>query len=303
MGLLGYGRAVHQPAPSALARAVEVAGPCAVVESVQRLDGGTHADTHLVRLSNPDLEVVLREFPIGDAAAENEARVLKALNGLDGLAPRLLDCEYGSAQTVRPWVLISRLPGHADITPRSPEASAGQLGQVLARLHAMPSIRYAALPSRLERDAASRANLHGPAAAAVDEQWDRISTAPRVLTHSDFWSGNVLWNDGVLSGVVDWTGGGTGPAGLDVGWCRLDLYLLYGEQIADVFLAAYQAAAATAEVTDSWLWDLWAVARSVTIVESWDANYAPLGRDDLTASELRRRHSEWTTRLTTQRQR
>jgi aminoglycoside phosphotransferase (APT) family kinase protein len=295
-GLLDYGRAVHQPDPSALGRAVDVAGPFAVVESVRRLNGGTHADTHLVRLTNPDLDVVLREFPTGDAAAEDEARVLRALNGLDGLTPRLLDSEVDAAQTVRPWVLISRLPGHAEVTPRAPEIWARQLGQVLARLHATPPTRYAALPSVLERDGASRANLHGPAAATVGDRWDRISTAPRVLTHYDFWSGNVLWNNGAVSGVVDWTGGGSGPAGLDVGWCRLDLYLLYDKQIADVFLGSYQAATST--IADSRLWDLWAVARSFTSVESWDGNYAPLGRGDLTASELRRRHSEWTTLLT-----
>jgi aminoglycoside phosphotransferase (APT) family kinase protein len=266
---------------------------------VRRLKGGTHADTHLVRLSNPDLDVVLREFPIGDAEAENEVRVLKALNGLDGLTPRLLDSDVDPAQDVGPWVLISRLPGHADITPRVPEVWARQLGQVLARLHTTPPTRYSALHDVMERDGATRANLHGPTAAMVSEHWDRISTAPRVLTHYDFWSGNVLWNDDVLSGVVDWTGGGSGPAGLDVGWCRLDLYLLYDERIADVFLAAYQAATGT--VTDSWLWDLWALARSCTIVESWDGNYRPLGRDDLTASELRRRHTQWTGLRTTQR--
>jgi len=284
---------VHQAALSALARAGEVAGPFAVVESVRRLNGGTHADTHLVRLSNPDLEVVLREFPIGDAAAATEARVLRALNGLDGLTPRLLDSEVDAAQSVRPWVLISRLPGHAEITPAVPETWARQLGQVLARLHTTAPDRYDALPNVLERAGGRRVDLQGPTASTVDGHWDHISTAPKVLTHYDFWSGNVLWNDGALSGVVDWTNGGTGPAGLDVGWCRLDLYLLYGEQIADVFLASYQAATGT--VTDSRLWDQWALARSFTIVESWHDNYAPLGRGDLTASELRRRHSQWTT--------
>jgi aminoglycoside phosphotransferase (APT) family kinase protein len=293
--LLNYGRDVRQPAPSAVARAVQVAGPLAVVESVRRLNGGTHADTHLIRLSNPELDVVLREFPIGDVAAEHEARVLQALNGLDGLVPRLLDSDVEATQTARPWVLISRLPGHANITPSVPAVWARELGQTLARLHATPPNRYATLPSVLERDGTGRAALHGPAAATVGEQWDRISTAPSVLTHYDFWSGNVLCDDGAVSGVVDWTGGGTGPAGLDVGWCRLDLYLLFDEQVADVFLASYEAATGT--VTDSRLWDLWAVARSFTIVESWDGNYVPLGRDDLTASELRRRHSQWTTLL------
>jgi aminoglycoside phosphotransferase (APT) family kinase protein len=285
-------------APSALARARGLAGPFAVVESVRRLDGGTHADTHLVRLSNPDLEVVLREFPVGDPAAAHEAHVLQALDGLGGLVPRLLDSELVAAQTARPWMLISRLPGNADITPSDPEDWARQLGQVLARLHSTAPARYEELADVLERDGASRANLHGPAAATVEEHWDRIDTAPRVLTHHDFWSGNVLSNDGAVSGVVDWSGGGAGPAGLDVGWCRLDLYLLYDEHIADVFLDSYQAA--TGAVMDSRLWDLWAAARSFTIIESWDENYRPLGRGDLTAGALRRRHTQWTTQLTEQ---
>ena len=60
-----------------------------------------------------------------------------------------------------------------------------------------------------------------------------------MLTHSDYWSGNVVWRDGVLTGIVDWSGGARGPRGFDVGWCRLDLYLLFGDSVADVFVAAY----------------------------------------------------------------
>jgi aminoglycoside phosphotransferase (APT) family kinase protein len=280
---------------SVLARAADLAGPAAVVESVRRLHGGTHADTHLIRVSNPDLDVVLREFPIGDVAAEREARVLLALNGLDGLTPCLLDSDAAAARSVRPWLLTSRLPGSANITPSDSENVARQLGRVLARLHSTSPSRYAALPDVLEREGAGPGSLHGPAAEAVSEHWERIALAPRVLTHHDFWSGNVLWKDDVVSGVVDWSGGGAAPAGLDVGWCRLDLYLLHGEQVADVFLASYQAV--TGAVIDSRLWDLWALARSFAIIESWDGNYVPLGRDDLTAGELRRRHTEWTAAL------
>jgi aminoglycoside phosphotransferase (APT) family kinase protein len=286
---------VQHPTASLLARVAAVAGPSAVVESVRRLEGGTHAETHLIRVSNPDREVVLREFPVGDAAASNEVHVLRSLDSLDGLIPRLLASEVDAA-AARPWVLISRLHGSADITPRNPAGWAAQLGVVLARLHASSPSRLTALQSVLERPGASRANLHGPAAEAVNRRWADICAAPTVLTHSDFWSGNVLWDDGVISGVVDWSGGGTGPAGYDVGWCRLDLYLLFDEHIADTFLAAYQAA--TGDLTEPSLWDLWSVARSFKTVESWEPNYQPLGRPDLTAVELRRRHTQWTALLT-----
>jgi len=81
-----------------------------------------------------------------------------------------------------------------------------------------------------------------------------------------------------------------------VGWCRLDLYLLYGEDIADTFLGSYQTASKSA-LPDVLLWDLWAVARSHEHVESWVPNYGDLGRADLTAGELRKRHSAWTHHL------
>jgi aminoglycoside phosphotransferase (APT) family kinase protein len=116
-----------------------------------------------------------------------------------------------------------------------------------------------------------------------------------VLTHSDYWSGNVVWRDGVLTGIVDWSGAARGPRGFDVGWCRLDLYLLFGERIADVFLAAYENAIGH-PLDDAPLWDGWALARSHEGVTSWVPNYAPLGRADLDEQELRRRHAQWTAR-------
>ena len=138
--------------------------------------------------------------------------------------------------------------------------------------------------------------LAGLLAAAVRACWAQIVAAPTVLTHTDYWSGNVVWQEGKLTGIVDWSSAARGPRGYDVGWCRLDLVLLFDERIADLFLRAYQAAAGQA-ISDVTLWDGWATARSHHTVESWTPNYAPLGRSDLDKSELRRRHSLWTTRL------
>jgi aminoglycoside phosphotransferase (APT) family kinase protein len=127
----------------------------------------------------------------------------------------------------------------------------------------------------------------------VAANWELLATAPVVLTHYDFWSGNTFWQDGDLTGVVDWSGVALGPRGFDVGWCRLDLYLLYGQHIADRFLDSYETGSKSA-LPDLRLWDLWAVARSYENVESWVPNYRDLGRTDLTATELRRLHTAWT---------
>lgn len=281
---------------AAVEQAALRAGPDATVQSMQALAGGTHARTTLIRTANPETEVILREFPPGDDAAEGEARVLRALDGLDGLAPRLLASDTAHATTRGSWLLISRLPGSADITPRHPAAQAGQLGRTLARIHQAPLHRLADLPSVFDRPDGAPAGASGPAADIVAANWEILASTPMALAHHDFWSGNVVWDHEILTGVVDWSGGCLAPPGLDAGWCRLDLYLLHGQAIADTFLDAYNTAIGSAR-RDPLLWDLWAVARSHEIVETWVPNYRDLGRTDLTAAQLRSRHAAWTAHL------
>jgi aminoglycoside phosphotransferase (APT) family kinase protein len=278
---------------SAVEVVARLAGPDATVLDVRALAGGTHACTCLIRTANPDREFILREFPPGDDAPGDESRVLSALAGLGGLAPRLLASGAGDGSSRGGWTLISRLAGTADISPRFPAAWAEQLGETLARVHATPMHRIGELQRVSDRPGGSLAAVAGPAGALVRANWAAFTSAPVVLTHNDFWSGNTVWEDGTLSGVVDWSGAALGPRGFDVGWCRLDLYLLYDEHIAARFLDAYQSASSSA-LADPLRWDLWAVARSYDMVESWVPNYSDLGREDLTAPELRKRHSAWT---------
>jgi aminoglycoside phosphotransferase (APT) family kinase protein len=136
----------------------------------------------------------------------------------------------------------------------------------------------------------------GPLATGVRRAWRQITASPEVLTHGDYWSGNVVWRDGKLTGIVDWSSGARGPRGFDVGWCRLDLVLLFDEGIANAFLVAYEDRSGRT-IDDTALWDRWALAHSHDAVETWVPNYAPLGRLDLTRQELRRRHSQWSRRL------
>ena len=284
------------PSEGALEEVRRLAGSSATIKSVVSLKGGQHAATWRVDTARPAQTVVVRQFPPGDPAAAYEAQVLRVLGGLGGLAPRLLGSDLAGRWSKQPTVLISWLDGEADITPADPDAWAAELGRALARVHSMPSARLAALPSVFEHRGGSRESLDGPAAEAVRSSWPRITACAEVLTHSDYWSGNVVWRDGALTGIVDWSGGARGPCGFDVGWCRLDLYLLLGDSVADVFLAAYEDAIGHT-LSDIALWDGWALARSYDSVETWTPNYRPLGRADLDESELRRRHSRWTTRL------
>ncbi len=222
------------PSEGALDEVRRLAGSSATIESVVSLEGGQHAATWRVATARPARTVVVRQFPAGDSAAACEKQVLQVLDGLGGLAPTLLGSDLAGRWSECPTVLISWLDGEADITPSDPDAWAAQLGRALARVHAAPSDRLSGLPSVFDRSRGPREGLEGPAAEEIRSSWSQITASPDVLTHSDYWSGNVVWRDGVLTGVVDWSGGARGPRGFDVGWCRLDLYLLFGERVADV---------------------------------------------------------------------
>ena len=255
------------PSAGALKKVRGLAGPFAIIVDVARLEGGQHAATWRVTTKNPALSAVVRQFPLGDSAACREQRVLRALDGVGGLAPLPLGGDLHGRWSEHPTSLISWLDGEPDIAPSDLQRWASVLGRALALVHALPSGRLARLPSVFDARG-SRDELNGPLAAAVRSRWSLIVDSPGVLIHGDYWSGNVLWRDRSLTGVVDWSGAACGPRGFDVGWCRLDLVLLFDERIADVFLAAYEAATGeTLGEVD--LWDAWAAARSPDTAETW----------------------------------
>ncbi|MGH3241109.1 MAG: phosphotransferase family protein, partial [Spirillospora sp.] len=239
---------------------------------------------------------VLRRFPPGDTAAANEARALNLLDGLDGWAPRVLAADPDGRLFGEPAVLITRLPGRADITSVAPGEAALHLGRALARLHATPLAPSTALRDGMAAALSSptrRPAAPAPGARTLATHAHHLAQSERVLTHYDFWSGNVLWEDGALTGVIDWSGASLAPRGFDVAWCRLDLVLLHGPATAEAFTNAYQDAAGQ-PVADLPLWDVFALTNSHHAVETWLPNYHDLGRTDLTAEDLRERHTAWT---------
>jgi aminoglycoside phosphotransferase (APT) family kinase protein len=284
------------PSPGALEEIRRLAGPSAVILGAARLAGGQHADTWRVDTGSPATSVVVRQFPVDDPAPARERGVLRVLDGLGGLSPVWLGGDLGGRWSKYPTSLISWLDGRPEITPADPRQWARELGRALAVAHAVPSERLVELPSVFDHRGGSEEILAGPLAAEVRSRWSEAVASPPVLSHCDYWAGNVVWRRGRLTGIVDWATAARGPRGFDLGWCRLDLVLLFDQQIADEFLAAYEARTGRA-VAEMRLWDSWAVARSHDAVASWVPNYLPLGRADLDEDELRRRHARWTARL------
>jgi aminoglycoside phosphotransferase (APT) family kinase protein len=213
----------------ALAWTARAVGPDATIEQVQPLPGGTHAATHLIRTANPARETVLRRFPAGDTAARDEAAALTALDGLGGWAPRLIDVDTSGKRAGQPATLITRVAGRPNITPADPHAAATELGKALARVHATPLAAWGSFRDGVQAaiSAATPTRSTAPGAPALLARENRLTRQPPVLTHYDYWTGNVLWQGDAITGVIDWAGAARAPRGFDVSWCRLDLVLLH----------------------------------------------------------------------------
>jgi len=76
--------------------------------------------------------------------------------------------------------------------------------------------------------------------------------------HRDFHPGNVLWENGRVSGVVDWVETSAGPADLDVAHCASNLAGLHGVETARAFRRSYvdQGGRLTTDADASAYWQL-----------------------------------------------
>ena len=65
--------------------------------------------------------------------------------------------------------------------------------------------------------------------------------AATTLAHRDLHPGNILWQHGGVTGVVDWPNACLAPPAVDAGTCMADLAILHGVEAAWRFHAGYEA--------------------------------------------------------------
>jgi aminoglycoside phosphotransferase (APT) family kinase protein len=230
-------------ASTALRWAADALGASRVHE-VRSLAFGTTSD---MRLLDADGEqVVLRRYEAGWvrhlAPSLVEAEVLaltEAGRALGPVVPRPLAADASGAEAGSPALLMTFLPGSA----RLHELDLGAAAAALAALHATPP--PGGLPEAQEW--LDRKRLDVPGWTRSPDAWRaliELARRPRpeaesVFLHRDYHPGNMLWEDGHLSGIVDWPFACYGPAGVDVAHMRTNLALISDPAVAHAFLAAY----------------------------------------------------------------
>ncbi len=278
-------------------RVVDRVAPGGRARAVRPLPGSYSNWTHRVDVAGDSAgraRLVVRRYApcsVGPAAkARLEYRALAWLAGRGVPAPEPLLLDEDGALLGSPGIVTTFVPGRAILAPRDPRGWGRAMGEMLTRIHALP-LDDAARGFLLDADAEATWFLRGgapPPWMAADPDgpaiWDavceglprRVPVAP-ALVHIDFWRGNVLWDGGRISAVVDWEEAACGDPAYDVAYCLLDLTIMGQVTAAETFLAAYEAAYG-GPVANLALWRLAAAARPLTDPPGWLTNAAKARR-------------------------
>jgi aminoglycoside phosphotransferase (APT) family kinase protein len=215
------------------------------VRDVRTLTFGISSDMRLIEVDG--IPLVLRRYVTDQfvnelsTAIANEAQALAAARGVLGnLVPACIAHDLTGVRSGCPSLIMTYLPGQ----PVIHGLDLRQMVEPLALLHSraapkdFPHHRHwfdldrLALPTWTKRPETW--------AQLIDALGDGEPSAKPVFLHRDYHPGNLLWEKGTLSGIVDWPSSCRGPRGMDVAHARGNLALVDGVVAAEQFLRAYR---------------------------------------------------------------
>lgn len=242
-------------------------GDTAELTNIKPLTGGTSSTLFELDVQEKGgiQSYVLRLFHKADwlekepDLAKHEADSLRFAEQAGLLVPHLVAYEETGEKSGMPAVLMTKMSGSVVLQPANDENWLESLAASLAKLHqtdpeGFPYAYFSYNDAFL---------LEKPTWSKVQNDWMQAfyivagsrPEAPECFIHRDFHPANVLWEKGRISAIVDWVNACRGPAGIDVGHCRVNLAQLYGTSVANDFLAAYERHAGSSFTYDPY-WDL-----------------------------------------------
>ncbi|WP_318616093.1 aminoglycoside phosphotransferase family protein [Sporosarcina sp. YIM B06819] len=233
------------------------------VQSMKRLPGSTSSILHEV--VSETSTVVLRQFDNAEWLMEepdlvqHEAASLRKASASGLPAPLLIAFDETGEASGLPSILMTKVGGQVELLPSDFVKWTDGLAKILAMIHRVEaddfSWKYA---SYTHRDAVQLPEWTKKSAvwqSAFERLQGKMPAFRETFIHRDFHPANVLWLGDEVSGVVDWPNACIGPAGIDVGHCRVNLALLYSVEVADLFLEAYKKHAGSSFTYDLY-WDI-----------------------------------------------
>jgi aminoglycoside phosphotransferase (APT) family kinase protein len=278
----------------------EVCGNALPIRGMEPLKGATSSSVFEVFLTPKNESLVLRVFTNGEwlqeepDLAKHEAGSLQIAKSLPLSTPTCIAVDETGEMCGFPAVLMTKCEGSHRL--HHLETGLQPLAKALFQIHSLPvpNFEWTYFPyHRIEE-------IHLPIWTHYPHSWQRMieyvtnkkPEQKKCFIHRDFHPLNVLWKGDQITGIIDWVNACIGPAGVDVGHCRLNLALLHGIETADQFLKSYIHVSGEAFVYDPY-WDLKAAFEFLpgppTVYQGWIAH----GVTDLTDRKIKERFEEY----------
>ena len=291
--------------PAVLQWAARAVGGGAAVQDARPLAGATSSRIYALDVQSGTrlLPLVLRLYNNAQWLTQEpdvprrEAAALRKAFGAGLSVPELIASDpTGERSGGLPAVLMTRLPGCPWLTPNDLDSWLYALAEALLPVHAVPAEDL----SWHYKTYGDLSDLTPPAWSRIPRLWERAIAiaqgpappAPECLIHRDYHPNNVLWSDGRVSGLVDWTMGCRGAANVDVAWCRKNLIHLHGLAAADRFLRAYEDLAG-ASFTYHPYWDVLDLMEELPGPPAPYPPWAEFGILHVTKESMRERVDDW----------
>jgi aminoglycoside phosphotransferase (APT) family kinase protein len=278
------------PSQEALRSLLETITPGSTFVAIHSLEGDFSNSTHLVDGRAPDgslFQVVTRRYAVfGEydrgEKARREFKTLQLLKKHGSPVPEPLYLDDTGRILGSPGIVTRYMPGKLIMAPPYPAQWAAILAKTLAGIHTVP---IDASDTSFLLDANSEVlwflrskesmpeyiSAHPKGSVlwqAVLEYLPDLIRVKRSLVHIDYWSGNILWDKGAISAVVDWEEAAQGDPGIDVAYCRMDMVLCGMREAADTFLTAYEKEIGK-PVENLGFWELAAAVQPMFNPDGW----------------------------------
>jgi aminoglycoside phosphotransferase (APT) family kinase protein len=269
----------RRPSAQTLAWAAAAMGQGSRIVGYRRLTGGVCSAVNRLTVERRGTRtfVVLRQYPAGLGLRESLEREIANLGVVAGSGlpvPGVLAADVAGAATGgSPSLLMTRLPGHVDLSPAEPASWLTSIAELAVLLHSLD------LPAETFRPwtdswIAPRDGFQVPAGARQPAVWQAafgvMATPPpqdaAVFLHTDLLPVNLLWSRGRITGLTDWNSIYRGSRAIDVGHCRRYLAALYSPEWAEQLRSRYESLAGV--TLEPW-WDLYALLHYDDSVPKW----------------------------------
>ena len=193
--------------------------------------------------------------------------------------PRPLHLDQTCDNFDQPVLVLEYVEGTTSIEPGDAEAAMPRMAEMLARIHNIDPIVHDLkfLPSEEERNNKRVAQppeklddilQEGRVRAILEAEWPPASRNPDTLLHGDFWTGNLLWQNGEIVAVIDWENALIGDPAEDLANARMEIFWRFGLEAMNHFTAEYQSMS-NADLSQLPYLDLLASLRPMGRIASW----------------------------------